>query len=93
MEIVNVNRHKGWQQGLKIALVSLVSFFGTAFTIMAYHNDIGIRDVFAELYLIVMGTESDGFTVLEVFYSIGLAYRRPEDYKRSDADRGGYAQL
>ena len=47
VEIVNVNRHKGWQQGLKIALVSLVSFFGTAFTIMAYHNDIGIRDVFA----------------------------------------------
>ena len=74
VEIVNVNRHKGWQQGLKIALVSLVSFFGTAFTIMAYHNDIGIRDVFAELYLIVMGTESDGFTVLEVFYSIGLAW-------------------
>lgn len=73
VEIVNVNRHKGWQQGLKIALVSLVSFFGTAFTIMAYHNDIGIRDVFAELYLIVMGTESDGFTVLEIFYSIGLA--------------------
>ena len=73
VEIVNVNRHKGWQQGLKIALVSLVSFFGTAFTIMAYHNDIGIRDVFAELYLIVMGTESDGFTVLAVFYSIGLA--------------------
>ena len=73
VEIVNVNRHKGWQQGLKIALVSLVSFFGTAFTIMAYHNDIGIRDVFAELYLIVMGTESAGFTVLEVFYSIGLA--------------------
>ncbi len=74
VEIVNVNRHKGWQQGLKIALVSLVSFFGTAFTIMAYHNDIGIRDVFAELYLIVMGTESDGFTVLEVFYSIGLVF-------------------
>ena len=73
VEIVNVNRHKGWQQGLKIALVSLVSFFGTAFTIMAYHNDIGIRDVFAELYLIVMGTESEGFTALEVFYSIGLA--------------------
>lgn len=73
VEIVNVNRHKGWQQGLKIAMVSLVSFFGTAFTIMAYHNDIGIRDVFAELYLIVMGTESDGFTVLEIFYSIGLA--------------------
>lgn len=73
VEIVNVNRHKGWQQGLKIALVSLVSFFGTAFTIMAYHNDIGIRDVFSELYRIVMGVESDGFTVLEVSYSIGLA--------------------
>lgn len=73
VEIVNVNRHKGWQQGLKVVLVSLVSFFGTAFTIMAFHNDIQIRNVFGEVYRIIMGTESNGFTVLEISYSIGLA--------------------
>lgn len=73
LEIVNVNRHKGWQQWLKIVLVALVSFFGTAFTIMAYHNDIVIREVFAEVYRVVMGKETTGFTVLEISYSIGLA--------------------
>lgn len=73
VEIVNVNRHKGWQQGCKMALVALISFFGTAFTIMAFHNDIGIRDTFGQIYRIIMNTESDGVTVLEIAYSIGLA--------------------
>lgn len=73
VEIINVKRHKGWQQWLKIVLVGLVSFFGTAFSIMAYHNDIVIREVFGEVYRIVMGKETNGFTVLEVSYSIGLA--------------------
>ncbi len=73
VEIINVNKHKGWQQGLKIVLVSLVSFFGTAFTIMAFHNDIGIRDTFSEIYRVITGTETDGFTILEISYSIGLA--------------------
>lgn len=73
VERVNVNRHKGWQQWLKAAFVSLISFFGTAFTIMAFHNDISIREVFAQIYRVIMGGESSGFTVLEVSYSLGLA--------------------
>lgn len=73
IEWVDVNRHKGAGQWLKAALVCLVSFFGTAFTIMAYHNDIGINDVFTEIYRIVMAKEPSGPNVLEVSYSIGLA--------------------
>nr|MCR5755907.1 stage V sporulation protein AA [Acetatifactor sp.] len=57
----------------KITLVCLISFFGTAFTIMAYHNDIGINEIFAEIYRIVMGREAEGINVLEISYSIGLA--------------------
>lgn len=72
VEWISVNKHKGWQQGIKIALVSLVSFFGTAFTIMAYHNDIGIVNVFAEIHRIVMGHEPQGVNVLEIAYSVGL---------------------
>lgn len=64
---------KGFAVYCKIVFVSLISFFGTAFTIMAFHNDIGIQEVFAAFHRIVMGRESDGFTVLEVSYSIGLA--------------------
>lgn len=72
VEFINVNRHKGRKQWAKIVFVALVSFFGTAFSIMAYHNDIVIREVFGEVYRIIMGTETTGFTVLEVSYSIGL---------------------
>lgn len=73
LEKVKVDAHKGFNVAVKIALVALVSFFGTAFTIMAFHNDIGIQEVFARFHRIVMGAESDGFTTLEVSYSIGLA--------------------
>lgn len=73
VEWVSVNKHKGWQQGLKMGLVSLVSFFGTAFTIMAYHNDVGINEVFTEIYRMTMNREPQGLNVLEVSYSIGLA--------------------
>lgn len=73
VEWISVNRYKGWQQWLKAALVCLVSFFGTAFTIMAYHNDVGINDVFTEIYKMVMNREPQGLNTLEVSYSVGLA--------------------
>lgn len=73
VEWISVDRHKGWQQWVKCALVCLVSFFGTAFTIMAYHNDVGINDVFTEVYRMVMNREPQGLNILEVSYSVGLA--------------------
>lgn len=73
IEWISVKKHKGWQQWLKIVLVCLVTFFGTAFTIMAYHNDVGINEVFSEVYRMVMNKEPQGINLLEVSYSIGLA--------------------
>ena len=73
VERVYVEKKKGVVEVLKILLVSLVCFFGASFTIMAFHNDIGIVEVFAKYYELVMGEASSGFTVLEVSYSIGLA--------------------
>lgn len=72
-ERVYVEKKKGAVEVLKILLVSLVCFFGASFTIMAFHNDIGIVDVFGKYYELVMGRQSNGFTVLEISYSIGLA--------------------
>lgn len=57
----------------KIILVSLVTFFGTAFTIMAYHNDIGINRLFQDVYHLFMNRYPDGISVLEIGYSMGLA--------------------
>lgn len=60
-------------QWMKTIGVCLVSFFGAAFAIMTFNNDVSVTDVFKEIYLLIMGTESAGFTILELSYSIGLA--------------------
>lgn len=73
IELVNVNRHKGPQQWIKMVFVAAVSFFGTGFTIMAFHNDISINNIFSQVYEQVMGYPSDSYSILEVSYSIGLA--------------------
>lgn len=58
---------------IKTAVLCVIIFFGSAFTIMAFNNDIGVTEVFSKFYFQVMGTESDGVTELEICYSIGLA--------------------
>ncbi len=57
---------------LKVIGVSLIAFFGTAFTIMAFHNDIGIRSVFEEVYYVTRGTAPEGIGILEFSYCLGL---------------------
>ncbi len=73
VERIQVEERRGPVQWFKCALVCLVSFFGTAFTIMAYHNDVGINDVFTEVYRMVMNREPQGLNVLELSYTVGLA--------------------
>lgn len=73
VEYINVNKHKGPLQTIKLIFVACISFFGTSFTIMAFHNDIGINDVFTKTYEMVMGRQGDGYGILELSYSLGLA--------------------
>ena len=53
-------------------LLCIIIFFGSAFTIMAFNNDISVTDVFDKLYGQVTGTKADGVNELEVCYCIGL---------------------
>ena len=62
-----------WVDWVKTALVSAICFFGTMYTIMAYHNEINIIELFEKTYTLATGMESDGFTALEAAYSIGLS--------------------
>lgn len=59
-------------QNIKTAVMCVLIFFGSAFTIMAFNNDVSVGDVFEKFYMQVMGVESDGVTELEIFYCIGL---------------------
>ncbi len=57
---------------IKIFFVCLVSFFGAAFSIMTFNNDVDLGGLFSQIYTLVMGKSSDGFTILEISYSIGI---------------------
>ena len=57
---------------LKAAFVAVVTFCGAAFSIMAFNNDIDVTKLFGQMYELVTGRETDGFTILEITYSAGL---------------------
>lgn len=62
----------GFVHILKAALVVTISFIGAAFSIMAFNNDVDVTKMFGQIYELVTGTKSDGFTILELTYCIGL---------------------
>ena len=39
---------------------------------MAFNNDVDVTKMFGQIYELITGTESNGFTMLELTYSIGL---------------------
>ena len=47
-------------QWLKTFFVCLVSFFGAAFAIMTFNNDVNVGDVLGQVYFQVMGRQPDG---------------------------------
>ena len=65
------NRPESWSW-FKTAFVCFLSFFGAAFSIMAFNNDVGITTLFGQLYGQFTGGTSNGFTILEVTYSVGV---------------------
>ena len=74
--IIELNTKKqipAWLEYIKVAFICVIVFFGSAFTIMAFNNDVAVHDVFSQYYKYVMGKESSGFTILEVTYSIGIS--------------------
>lgn len=65
--------HKGpitaW---LKTAVVCLITFFGAAFAIMTFNTDVDAPGLFTQIYYQFTGKVSNGYTILELMYSIGI---------------------
>lgn len=57
---------------MKTLFIVLITFIGAAFSIMAFNNDVSTTKLFGQVYELLTGKTSDGFTVLELTYSIGL---------------------
>lgn len=59
-------------QGGKVALVVAITFFGAAFSIMAFNNDVDTPKLLSQIYEQIMGQPKEGYTVMELMYSIGV---------------------
>ena len=60
-------------QYFKTAIVCVILFFGAAFTIMTFIEDVSVSKVFAALYTRVTGQTYTGVSALEICFCIGLA--------------------
>ncbi len=58
---------------MKAGGIFLIILLGAAFAIMTFNNDVNVSDVFKNIYQLVTGKESNGFTIIEWSYSIGLS--------------------
>ena len=57
---------------IKTALVCLVTFFGSAFSIMTFNTDVDVAGLFDHIYQQFTGNPEKGFTILEIAYSVGI---------------------
>lgn len=62
---------KAWEY-VKVVLVTAVVFFGAAFTIMTFNEDVNVSGVFEKIYQIVTGEVKTGGSILEISYAIGM---------------------
>ncbi len=58
---------------MKLVLVSVITFVGSAFSIMSFNNDVDVTKLFAQIYEQFTGEVKTGLTVLEISYSLGIA--------------------
>lgn len=56
----------------KMIGVVVISFIGAAFSIMAFNNDVDTTKMFGQIYELMTGQKSNGFTILELTYCIGV---------------------
>lgn len=57
---------------LKVIMVVLITFIGSGFSIMTFNNDVQLTALFSQIYELQTGRPSDGFTILELTYSLGI---------------------
>lgn len=73
IEYQGEQKQRKWLEKGKTIILCIIVFFGSAFSINAFNNDVSIINIFNQFYYQVMGTMHDGISELEVCYCIGLA--------------------
>lgn len=65
-------KHNSVLHWTKVGLVVLITFFGAAFSIMAFNNDVDTPKLMGQIYEQIMGYPKQGYTIMELMYSIGV---------------------
>lgn len=66
-------KKRKWTEILKVILVSLIIFFGSAFTIMTFNKDVSVESVFELIYQLFKAENLDKYRILEIAYSVGIS--------------------
>ena len=73
IEYQEKQQKNSWLDKIKTVFLCIVIFFGSAFSVMAFNNDVSLVELFGQFYEQVMGRPQPGPGILEVGYSVGLA--------------------
>lgn len=65
-------KQSNWSEVLKVVLVSFIIFFGAAFTIMAFNEDVSVKSIFELIYKLFNMENRKQLRILEIAYSIGI---------------------
>ncbi len=58
---------------IKALILCAVMFIGGAFTIITFHEDVGMRTVHRDIYLFFTGVKAENVPAVSIPYSIGIA--------------------
>ncbi|MDD5936481.1 MAG: stage V sporulation protein AA [Clostridiales bacterium] len=72
VEYVQPIKKKKWLEIIKAVFVGLAVFFGSAFSIMTFNQDVSVDEVLDLFHTLVMGESQKGMNVVPICYSIGL---------------------
>lgn len=71
VEYLVPKKHSLFFEYIKAAIVALIAFFGSGFTIMSFNSDVDVAHLFDKINKLLLGTKN-GHNVIEIAYSIGI---------------------
>lgn len=71
VEYLVSKKHSICFEYIKAAIVALIAFFGSGFTIMSFNSDVDVVNLFEKLNKLLLGTKN-GHNVIQIAYSIGI---------------------
>lgn len=72
LEYEPINKKNIIPAWVNVSICSIIMFFGAAFAIMTFNTDVSISKLFSDIYADITGQNNDGFSILEISYSVGL---------------------